>query len=92
MEETIITLNDVEAAVRKLIVKVCEQPETSNNSVTLVAITELKKTLLIDRYEQEIRAIQLSILRKADKKLNAAFTRNNYNMVAAIAELLKASL
>ncbi|EHW6680182.1 hypothetical protein HCA89_00220 [Listeria innocua] len=51
MEETIITLNDVEAAVRKLIVKVCEQPETSNNSATLVAIAELKKTLLIDRDE-----------------------------------------
>lgn len=44
-----------------------------------------------NNYEQEIRAIQLSILRKADKKLNKAFTTNNSDMVAAIAELLKAS-
>ncbi|EKS8447381.1 hypothetical protein QC487_003178 [Listeria monocytogenes] len=44
-----------------------------------------------NNYEQEIRAIQLSILRKADKKLNYAFNTNNSGMVTAIAELLKAS-
>lgn len=45
-----------------------------------------------NNYEQEIRTIQLSILKKADKKLNKAFTTNNYDMVVAIAELLKAVL
>lgn len=48
MSETEITLKDVEQAMRKLIIKLCEESETHKNSATIIAIAELKRTLLFN--------------------------------------------